>query len=280
MTITRLHEKKKTEELELAARILGAFKEEGCEQPWLSISGGLPPDRLYVTQLVRGGSTPIMSTTEESGVPVRKIDDMLRDAEAQMDAMGAETFVGRLYSGVSTPDPEFTRLKEEWELGFFVQQYNRLHSPALVWACHNQPGTNHADFSVYAADKSYLWDIEVTALFSTPTTEHPKGYEDFSPYPTRRDASDPCVLHVEIDEPRKSQPYATLEWVVGKHLRDKYPPYWLVIYDNEHGIQHPNKHLSSLIKGILQKRAQRGRLPSNLLQVWAFDLSGVLRVWA
>ncbi len=67
MTIARLHEKKKTEELELAARILGAFKKEGCEQPWLLISGGLPPDRLYVAQLVRGGSTPIMSTTEESG---------------------------------------------------------------------------------------------------------------------------------------------------------------------------------------------------------------------
>ncbi len=196
-----------------------------------------------------------------------------------MDAMGAETFVDRLYSGVSTPD--FTRLKEEWELGFFVQHYNRLHSPALVWACRNQPGTNHADFSVYAADTSYLWDIEVTALFSKPTTKNPKGYEDFSPYPISRDPSDPRVLHVEIDQPRKSQPYTMLERVVEKHLRDEYPPYWLVIYDNEHGIQHPNlKHLSSLIQGILRKRAPRGPLPSNLLQVWAFDLSGVLRVWA
>lgn len=203
---------------------------------------------------------------------------MLRDAEVQMDAMGAETFVDRLYSGVSTPD--FTHLKEEWELGFFVQQYNRLHSPALIWASRNQAGTNHADFSVYTADRSYLWDIEVTALFPKPTTKNPKGYQDFSPYPISRDPSDPDVLHVEIDQPRQSQPYTMLERVVEKHLRDEYPPYWLVIYDNEYGIQHPNfNHLSSLIQGILRKRVQRGRLPSNLLQVWAFNFSGLLGVW-
>lgn len=58
MTITRLHEKKKIEELELAARILGAFKEAGCEQPWLFISGGLPPDLRYVLNVVRRSVRP------------------------------------------------------------------------------------------------------------------------------------------------------------------------------------------------------------------------------
>ncbi len=209
---------------------------------------------------------------------MRKIDDILRDAEAQMDAMGAETVVDCLYSRESTPD--FIRVKEEWELGFFVQEYNKLHTPALVWAYRNQPGTNNADFSVHTADKSYLWDIELTALFSKPTIKNPQSYEDFSPYPIWRDASYPGVRHVEIDQPRKSQPYTMLERVIETHLRDKYPPYWLVIYDNEHGVQHPNlKHLANLIQRILQARVQRGRLPSNLRQVWAFDFSGVVRVW-
>lgn len=220
-----------------------------------------------------------MGTNGDTGVALRKIDDILRDAEAQMDVMGAQTVVDRLYSGVSTPD--FTRLKEEWEFGFFVQEYNKLHAPALVWACRNQPGTNHADFSVYAADKSYLWDIEVTGLFSKPATKTPKGYEDFSPYPVWRDPSNPKMLHVDIDQPRKNpEPYAMLKRVVEIYIRDKYPPYWLVIYDNEHGVQHPNlKHLANLIQGILHARVQRGRLPSNLRQVWAFDSAGVVRAW-
>jgi hypothetical protein len=209
---------------------------------------------------------------------LRKIDEMLRDAETQMDKIGAELVVDRLYSGQSTPD--FTRLKENWELGFFVQEYNKQHLPTLVWACRNERGTSHADFSIYGADKSYLWDVEVTALFSKPTTKNPQSYEDFSPYPIWRDTSDPRVLHVEIDQPRKSQPYAMLNRVIDTHLRDKYPPYWLVIYDNEHGVQHPNlKHLTSLVRGILQAKGKRGRLPSSLQQVWVFDFSGVVRAW-
>ena len=195
-----------------------------------------------------------------------------------MDAMGAQNFVDHLYSRASTP--QFTRLKEEWEFGSFVQEYNKVHTPALVWACRNHSGTNHADFSIYAVDKSYLWDIAVTAVYSKPTTKNPQGYHDFSPYPISRDTSDASVLHVDIDRPRKSQPYAMLKRIVEKHLRDKYPPYWLVIYDNEHGVQHPNlKHLANLIQGILRARAQAGRLPANLKQVWIFDFSGGIRAW-
>lgn len=211
---------------------------------------------------------------------LRKIDDILRDAETQMDRLGADAFVNRLYSPASMSDPDFTRLKEEWELGFFAQEYNKRHTPTLVWACRNEPRTNHADFSVYTADKSYLCDIEVTALFSKPTTKNPQSYEDFSPYPVWRDGSCPDVLHVEIDQPPKSRPYANLERVIERHLRDKYPQYWLVIYDNEHGVERPNlTHLQNLIYAILQKRAQSGRLPGNLQQVWVFDFPGVIRAW-
>ena len=54
-----------------------------------------------------------------------------------------------------------------------------------------------------------------------------------------------------------------------QHLRDKYPPYWLVIYDNEHGMQRPNlSQLARLIRDILQARATLGRLPTGLKQVW------------
>ncbi len=195
-----------------------------------------------------------------------------------MDKMGAERVVDQLYSG--EPTTGFTRLKEDWELGFFVQEYNKVHIPALVWACRNQHGTSHADLSIYAADKSYLWDIEVAALFSKPTTKNPQGYEDFSPYPVWRDTLDSRVLHVEIDQRRKSLPYARLKRVIETHLRDKYPPYWLVIYDNEHGVQHPNlDHLTSLVRGMLQAKEKRGRLPSSLQQVWVFDFSGVVKAW-
>ena len=220
-----------------------------------------------------------MRTAEETGVGLRKIDDIARDAEARNDAMGADEYLRQSYSSCK-PTSEFTRLKEEQYLGFFVQQYNEGHGPALVWACHHDRGSGHADFSVYGGSKSYLWDIEVTALFSQPTTKNPKGYEDFSPYPVWRNPSDPSVMFQDIDAPRKSKPYATLNRVVETHLRDKYPPYWLVLYDNEHGVQHPNlNQLEGLIRQILRKKASRSRLPTNLKQVWAFDLPGLVQAW-
>jgi hypothetical protein len=46
----------------------------------------------------------------------------------------------------------------------------------------------------------------------------------------RHDLSNTAMLHhVDIDQPRQSQPYAYLKRVIEKHLRDKYPPYWLVV---------------------------------------------------
>lgn len=205
---------------------------------------------------------------------LRKIDEMLRRAEARMDAMGT-TFVDRLFTG-SPPTPDFSELKEDWELGTFAQAYNMLFDPKLVWARRNPPGTNHADFSVYTADKSYLLDIEVTALFAKPPVKKPSRYEDFQPYPVYPDVSDPAAYHEDIDEPRKVKPYANLERVVEAHLRDKYPAYWLVIYDNE--IWADRTQLEDLIRQILQKRANRGRLPTNLKQVWAFDSHRLLNV--
>ncbi|MGH7870969.1 MAG: hypothetical protein ACREQO_01985 [Candidatus Binatia bacterium] len=209
---------------------------------------------------------------------MQKIDDILREAEAHMDAMGAQPFVDQLYSGTRTE--QLTRLKENWELGSFVQRYNKMYSPALVWAYHNQRKTGHADFSIYAADKSYLWDIEVTALFPKPTTKNPKSYDDFSAYPIWRDPSDSSLLHVNMNRPRKSQPYALLKDVVKKHLRDQYPPYWLVIYDNEHDVERRNlEHPANLIETILRAKAQAGQLPPGLKQAWIFDFSGAIRAW-
>ena len=195
-----------------------------------------------------------------------------------MDAMGARSFVDQCYSGTRTE--QLTRLKENWELGSFVQHYNKTYSPALVWAYHNQRGIGHADFSIYAADKSYLWDIEVTALFPKPTTEYPQSYEDYSRYPVWRDPSNRSLLHVNINRPPKSQPYARLKNVVKNHLRDKYPPYWLVIYDNEHDVERRNlKHPANLIETVLRAKAQACKLPASLKQAWVFDGSGAIRAW-
>ena len=78
---------------------------------------------------------------------MEKITDIFDNAEAQMDAIGAAAFVSRLYSGPGTS--EFTRLKEDWVLGSFATRFNKLHTPPLVWADRNPPGTKKADFSVY-----------------------------------------------------------------------------------------------------------------------------------
>jgi hypothetical protein len=63
-----------------------------------------------------------------------------------------------------------------------------------------------------------------------------------------------------------------LEEVIKKHLRDQYPPYWLVVWDNEHGVWKPNlDELAKLIREVLHARKALGRLPSSLQQVWIFD---------
>jgi hypothetical protein len=205
--------------------------------------------------------------------------DILNNAQAENAAMGAIEYLRRSYSSYSEATPELTRLKEDQYLGYFAAQYNERNAPALVWARRNAAGSGYADFSVYDEGKSHLCDIEVTALFTRPSVKKPKSYLDYSPYPPMPmpildELPDEGVTSWDIDNPRKGfRLYATLERVVEKHLRDKYPPYWLVIYDNEHGVCHPNLgELSRLIRAILQKRAKRGRLPVNLKQVWVFDL--------
>ncbi len=164
------------------------------------------------------------------------------------------------------------RWKEEWTLCSFAERYNRYHRPALVWARRNPRGTHRADFSVCGRDRFFLCDIEVTSVWSTPTVKDPHGYEDFCPYPTWMDPSHPDVRHIDIDRPPKSPPYGTLKRIVTKHLRDHYPSYWLVIWDNEHAVRHPNlDDLAVRVKKILAAKKASGRLPTSLQHVWVFD---------
>jgi hypothetical protein len=227
--------------------------------------------------------------SEKGDEALRRIEDVLSDAEVQNDAMGADEYLRQSYSS-GKPTPDFTRLKEAKYLGYFAEQYNERNTPGLVWARRNEAGSDHADFSVYDDKKSYLCDLEITALFSTPTTKDPKGYEDFSPYPRMPIAMElsavPGVTLWDIDRPKPGfRPYARLERTIEMHLREAYPPYWLVIYDNEHGVCHPNlKQLEQLIRRTLEKNVGRGRLPANLKQVWAFDLRNwngptICRAW-
>ncbi len=128
-----------------------------------------------------------------------RIKELLEASEAKNDAMGAAEYLKRSYAS-GKPSPDFTELKEAQYLGHFTEQYNQAHSPKLVWARRNMAGSDHADFSVYDENKSYLRDIEITALFSTPAVKVPRGYQDFSPFPVHEIA--PGVMLQDIDNPR------------------------------------------------------------------------------
>jgi len=209
---------------------------------------------------------------------LRKIEDRFRDADAYANAMGAAAFEERLYSGRA--NGEFTWHKEELLLGFFAQEYNKLRFPQLVWADHHAPHTNRADFSVYSEDRNYVCDIEMTAVFSKPTKKNPSGYEDYSPFSVWPDPVVPGILHQDIDRPPKVEPYAWLRRVIETHLRKRYSSYWLVIYDNEHAVHHPNlDQLAEKITGVLEDKASRNRLPSALKQVWGFDHHGAIQAF-
>lgn len=145
------------------------------------------------------------------------IKKMFDDAQAVVDKMGSERFLRQLYSE-SKPTPQFTRLKEKLLLGFFAEQYNRQHSPQLLWAYHHAPRTNRADFSIYGENQAYLCDIEMTAVFSKPPTKNPKEYKDYSPFPVWADPVAPGVLHQDIDSSPKVQPYSWLRRVLKSHL--------------------------------------------------------------
>jgi hypothetical protein len=190
-----------------------------------------------------------------------RIEELWEAAEAKNDAMGADEYVKLSYSS-GKPSPDFTELKEAQYLGHFARQYNEAHSPSLVWACRNEAGSNHSDFSVYDHTKFYLGDIEITALFSTPGVKDPRRYQDFSPFPVCEIA--PRMILQDIDNPRHGyEPYAKLKRIIEKHLRSKYPPYWLVFYDNEHGVQHPNLiDLGNRVRPILNNLGQRGKIPA------------------
>jgi hypothetical protein len=94
------------------------------------------------------------------------------------------------------------------------------------------------------------------------------------------------VMVQDIDHPRPGyKPYDGLKRGIEKHLRDRYPPYWLVIYDNEHGVTHPNLiDLRNRVTAILGKISQRNKVPANLREVWLFDMPNaagptLLKAW-
>src|SRR5213083_2218241 len=105
---------------------------------------------------------------------VRKIVEMLKAAEAK-DEQAAAEFARQLYSS-QKPMAGFNQTKEDWILGKFAEVYNNharpdLGGPEMVWACSNPGGSGLADFSVYDSNRSYLRDVEVTALFPKPSVK-------------------------------------------------------------------------------------------------------------
>jgi len=201
---------------------------------------------------------------------LRKIKDIYANAERQIDAMGgSQNFINRLYSG-SPSTARLTQLKEGWIIGRFAALYNETESPTLVWAARHLPATKRADFSVYDERKVYLCDVEVTAIFPKPSTKSPHGIGDFVPYPPSPDTENPLVTHVWVDRSPSQQPYAYARRVIEKHLRDAYPPYWLVIYDNEflafRGITRADA--VRRLEEIFTAKKTRRKLPPSLKQVW------------
>ncbi|MFI5399057.1 MAG: hypothetical protein ACHQ9S_26295 [Candidatus Binatia bacterium] len=197
-----------------------------------------------------------MRDQEDAGLET--IEDIRIRVEAERNAIGSGKLVDGFYSPRARTDHQarLDRWKEEWTLCSFAERYNAYNTPRLVWARRNPRGTNRADFSVYGDDRSFLCDVEVTSLWSAPIVKDPARYEDFS-----TDPYDPM-----------SSPYKMLERVIEKHLRDHYPPYWLVIWDNEHAVTHPNlDDLAVLVERILAAKTASGRLPTSLQHVWVFD---------
>src|SRR5207244_10020752 len=80
---------------------------------------------------------------------------------------------------------------------------------------------------------AYVCDLGFTAISRKPSTKRRHGIGDFVPYPPSPDTENPLVTHVWVDRSPSQQPYAYARRVTEKHLRNAYPPYWLVIYDNE-----------------------------------------------
>lgn len=230
----------------------------------------------------------MMAATNGTTRMLTTIHHLWEAAEKENAAMGADEYVRQSYA--PNPTSDFKRLQERKYLGCFAKQYNQAgYSPQLIWAFQNERGSGHADFSVYDENKAYLCDIEVTALFTEPAKKDPQDYEDYAPHPP---SPIPCHLSVpgtslrDIDHPRAGfRPYGGLKRVILAHLRDHYPPYWLVVYDNEHGVTHPNlTQLHHRIREILEKKATRGKFPASLTQVWAFDWPNygkttITRVW-
>jgi hypothetical protein len=55
-------------------------------------------------------------------------------------------------------------------------------------------------------------------------------------------------------------------------VRSGYVPYWLVLWDNEHGVEHPNlDQLEALVRRELERIVRRKGLPASLTAVWLFD---------
>jgi hypothetical protein len=70
---------------------------------------------------------------------LRRIEDILKEAKAENDALGADAYLRQSYSSCK-PTPEFTRLKEAQYLGYFSEQYNKVNSPTLAWTRRNDAG--------------------------------------------------------------------------------------------------------------------------------------------
>jgi hypothetical protein len=121
---------------------------------------------------------------------IRRIVDILAEANATIDQMGTTAFVDALHRGDNAPT--LVEIKEALELGQFAELYNQTNTPKLIYALANPPGSGRADFTVWDDTQNWSRDFEVTSL-----------WEREDNFPQYTDEDEPDATHVELSLPRR-----------------------------------------------------------------------------
>ena len=195
---------------------------------------------------------------------MRLISEIYQEAEQLAEGLG-HGFLERLYS-CEPVSAEFKEIKEGLQLGGFALRYNDCNKPKLIYAVRNPDHSGHADYTVFDDDRGLVCDLELTSVWERPKTWNEEP-----------DNEDQAVRHVHIDEPARFPAYNHLKRNITRHLRTKYPQYWLIIYDNSSRAFRnlPWNEGATRIQGLIDR--QKRRLPPNLQQVWVWDSSGFIK---
>ena len=194
---------------------------------------------------------------------IRRIVDILAEANATIDQMGTTAFVDALHRGDNAP--ALMEIKEALELGQFAELYNQTNTPKLIYAQANPPGSGRADFTVWDDTQNWSRDFEVTSL-----------WEREDNFPQYTDEDDPDATHVELSLPRRTLDELLRELTkkikreLYKHARrTHYPTYWLAVYTNfsREAYKVPPDYAAQVVTQALAAKPPS----SNVERVWVWN---------